>query len=306
MEDMTKRGMWIGGAIATVVVVAVIATIVLWPRGSETPAASPAPSVTPSITTSPTPTPTPSPTATGAPENTTDYEAGDLPPADVFGIHPELPVDDAPADETLGLTAHPARAEGAPVFADPLGEPVAWMGDEQRFDGTNVPVVELQDHWARVLLVGRQAPAGQGDPSQLSGWMRVADLEMTPNTRSVRVDLDARTIAIETRDGDDVETKIVGTDFASGTEATPTPVGRSFIMFEDTVESLAYTRGYPIVYLAVQSPTLAGFDGQNVAVTAFHYHDVRSGAISNGCIRVAPETITALAGLPEGTPVYIS
>lgn len=301
MEDMTKRGMWVWGAVAFVVVAAVIVTAVLWPRGEADPVAetaTPAASATPT----PTPTPTPSPTPTGPAANTNDYEAGDLPRADVFGIHPDLPVDDAPDEVAAGITAHPESADGAPVFADPSGEPVAWLGQEQQFSGTNVPVVELEENWARVLLVGRQAAAGQGDASQLSGWMRVDDLVLTPIKESVHVDLAARTIEITSADGD----AVVGTDFASGTDATPTPLGRTFIMFEDTVESLAYTRGHPIVYLGVQSPTLAGYDGQSVAVTAFHYHDVRSGAISNGCIRVAPETIEALAALPEGTPVYIS
>jgi lipoprotein-anchoring transpeptidase ErfK/SrfK len=285
------------------VVAAVIVTAVLWPRGTVQPVAE-TPTATPPAT--PVASPTPSPSPTGPPANTNDYEAGDLPRADVFGIHPDLPVDDDPQAVTAGITVHPASAAGAPVFADPAGEPVAWLGQEQQFSGTNVPVVDLEENWARVLLVGRQAVAGQGDASQLSGWMRVDDLVLTPTQQSVRVDLASRTIEITTADGDSIANEIIGTDFASGTEATPTPLGRTFIMFEDTVESLGYTRGHPIVYLGVQSPTLAGYDGQSVAVTAFHYHDVRSGAISNGCIRVAPETIEALAALPEGTPVYIS
>ncbi|WP_268235359.1 L,D-transpeptidase [Microbacterium sorbitolivorans] len=302
---MTKRGMWVGGAIAIVAVAAIVVTAVLWPRGDTEPVAE-TQTPTPTVSETPTSTPTPTPTPTGPPANTNDYEAGDLPRADVFGIHPDLPVDDAPGDEAAGIIAHPESADGAPVFADPAGEPVAWLGQEQQFSGSNVPVVELEENWARVLLVGRQAPAGQGDASQLSGWMRVDDLVLTPTKQSVNVDLAARTIVITTDDGDSIGNEIVGTDFASGTDATPTPLGRTFIMFEDTVESLGYTRGHPIVYLGVQSPTLAGYDGQSVAVTAFHYHDVRSGAISNGCIRVAPETIEALAALPEGTPVYIS
>lgn len=303
MGDMTKRGIWIGGAVAACAVAAIIATVLLWPSREEPVAEAPA---APSQLASQSPSPTPSPSPTGPPPNTASYEAGELPRADVFGIHPELPVDDDPAALALGVTASPADAAGAPVFADPTGEPVAWLGQDQQFSGTHVPVVDMDDNWARVLLVGRQAVAGEGDPSQLTGWMRVADLDLTPTDRSVRVDLEARTIEISTADGDDITNEIIATDFAFGTEATPTPTGRTFIMFEDIVDSLAYTRGHPIVYLGVQSPTLAGFDGQSVAVTAFHYHDARSGAISNGCIRVAAEAIDALAELPEGTPVYIS
>ena len=302
MGGMTTRGIRIGGVITAVIVVAVVAAVAFWPEHGDEQTPPLASTVTPTLT----PTPTSIPTPTGPPANTTTYEVGDLPRADVFAIHPNLPVDDAPGDQMLGVTAHPAEAAGAPVFADPAGEPVAWLHQEQQFGGTHVPVVEMDDNWARVLLVGRQAPAGQGDASQLSGWMRVADLELTPTEKSVQVDLENRTITIVTSDGDSISNEIIATDFAFGTDATPTPVGRSFVMFEDVVESLGYTRGHPIVYLSVQSPTLAGFDGQSVAVTAFHYHDARSGAVSNGCIRVSAETITALAALDEGTPVYIS
>ena len=70
--------------------------------------------------------------------------------------------------------------------------------------------------------------------------------------------------------------------------------------------SFGYTRGHPLVYLGVQSPTLDGFGGAAVAVTAFHYHDARSGAISNGCLRLGPEAIDRLAQLPLGTAVYVT
>jgi hypothetical protein len=60
------------------------------------------------------------------------------------------------------------------------------------------------------------------------------------------------------------------------------------------------------VYLGVQSPTLAGFSGAAVAVTAFHYHDARSGPISNGCLRLDAAAIDRLAQLPLGTPVIVS
>jgi len=97
----------------------------------------------------------------------------------------------------------------------------------------------------------------------------------------------------------------VATDFGWGTAETPTPLGRTFIMTSAVVPGYEYTRGHPIVYLGVQSPTMDGFGGAEVAVTAFHYHDDRSGAISNGCIRVDSGAIARLAELPLGTPVVI-
>lgn len=294
--------MWLGGAIAVIVVAAIVAAFLLWPRGDETPPSVPsaAPATTPSAT------PTPTPTPTGPPANDTDYSAEDLPIDDVFLVDPALPVDDDPQGDVLPLIASPREAEGAPVFADPEGDPVAWLPQEQTYGGTDLPVVEEYRSWVKVLLVGRQARAGDGDARQVAGWLRTSDVELTPNDVSVEVDLSARTIDIVRRDGSEQSSERIADDFAWGTDATPTPAGRTFIMHAESVPSLAYTRGNPIIYLGAQSTTLAGFDGQDVAVTAFHYHDVRSGAISNGCLRVDAEATARLAELPLGTPVVIS
>src|SRR5690606_5992422 len=113
--------------------------------------------------------------------------------------------------------------------------------------------------------------------------------------------LTARTVDI-VRDG---VAERVASDFAWGADATPTPIGRSFIMMTRAVPELGYTRGHPLVYLSVQSPTLDDFGGSDAAVTAFHYHDQRTGAISNGCIRVDESVIARLAELPLGTGVHI-
>jgi len=294
--------MWVGGAIALVVIAVIAAAFIVWPRSDGAPQA--APSAPPPMT--PTATATPSPNPSGPPANDADYEAADLPIDDVFLVRPELPVDDDPQGEVLPLIASPRETEGAPVFADPEGEPVAWLPQEQTYGGTDLPVVEMHQSWVKVLLVGRQARAGEGDAGQVAGWLRVSDVVLTPNDVSVEVDLAAQTVDIVRNEGSEGTRERLAEDFAWGTDATPTPVGRTFIMHIESVPSLGYTRGHPIVYLGAQSTTLAGFDGQDVAVTAFHYHDVRSGAISNGCIRVDADVTARLAELPLGTPVIIS
>nr|WP_241731937.1 L,D-transpeptidase [Microbacterium ginsengiterrae] len=158
----------------------------------------------------------------------------------------------------------------------------------------------MQDHWVRVLLTGRQGVASAGNPAQLSGWLRTSDVDLATTDTIVEVSLSARTIDI-VRSG---VPERIATDFGSGTEQTPTPTGRSFIHLSE-VTSFDYTRGLPVVYLSVQSPALDGFGGQDVAITAFHYHDERSGTISNGCIRLDEAAITKLAELPQGTGVVI-
>ncbi|MTE24054.1 L,D-transpeptidase [Microbacterium sp. ZXX196] len=295
---MTRRGWGILGGIAIVVAAALAAVAIAWSAADEPRAWAPA-----AARPTPTATPTPSPSPTAPPENTAEYAQGALPATEVHAVIPELPVDADPTALGTGLVAT-AGAAGAPVFADPAGEPVAWLPAAQRYGGTTVPVVERAGTWLRVLLVGRQGVPGEGDPSQLSGWVRAADVTTAREERRVEVSIAEGTIEIVRGRGADEERTLVTTDFAWGTDATPTPTGRAFIMLTETV-SFAYTRGHAMAYLSVQSPTLAGFGGQPVAVTAFHYHDAHAGAISNGCLRLGAEAIDAIAELPAGTVVHI-
>ena len=97
----------------------------------------------------------------------------------------------------------------------------------------------------------------------------------------------------------------VASGFAWGKPSTPTPVGRTFVMLTKVEPAFAYTEGHPLVYLGVQSPAMAGFDGGEVAVTAFHYYRERSGATSFGCIYLDGPATDRLAQLAAGTPVII-
>ena len=295
---LTRRNAgWIALAVAGVLVATalVIAWIVASGRGAPL-AAAPTPTPTPTVE----PTTTPTPTPIGPAADTTAYDLAGLPEITVFAIVPELPVDDDPFG---GLTGVAARAKGAaaPVFAEPGRAPVASLPRESYYDGTAVPVIEQYDAWVEVMLVGRQSYPSGGNSGQLTGWLRTQDVELTAQEAVIEVSLGDRTIDIVR--GEDRQR--VAADFGSGVEATPTPLGRSFIMTVRTEPSFAYTRGNPITYLSVQSPTLDGFDGGDVAVTAFHYHDTRSGRVSNGCLRVDEAAAHALAALPLGTPVII-
>jgi hypothetical protein len=293
-----SRIVWIVAAVALLTAAAVAVAVMIQP--AEAPASTPArtASATPNATSAP--TPTSSPTPLPIPANATVYDPASLPQVDVFAVIPALPVDDDPFGALTGEDARPLAA-GAPVFADPTGQPVAFLPRDLQFDGTTVPIIQREQNWVRVLLVGRQAYPSQGNPAQSTGWLRAQDIEITALDAVVEVSISGRTIDI-VRAG---VPERIATDFGWGVAETPTPIGRTFIMTTRIEPSFGYTRGYPLVYLAVQSPTLDGFGGANVAVTAFHYHDDRSGSISNGCMRVDPATIEKLAQLPLGTPVIV-
>lgn len=296
----TTRPRTVAIALAVAILAAVAVTVIVWMlRPAEPIAAAPTPPA-PAAPTTASPTPSVAPTPSSRPANTTAYDPLTLPQVDVFAVIPALPVDDDPFGSLTGEGARPL-AGGAPVFADPAGEPVAFLPCDLQFDGTTAPIIERDEHWLRVLLVGRQSIPSQGDPAQVSGWLRAQDVEITPLDAVVEVSIAARTIDI-VRAG---VAERIASDFGWGVDTTPTPVGRTYVMTTRVEPSFAYTRGHPLVYLAVQSPTLDGFGGADVAVTAFHYHDARSGSISNGCLRVDPAAIERLAQLPLGTPVII-
>lgn len=284
------------GVIAVLVIALIGVLVTVWPRPTPEAVAVPTPTSAPSAAATPTPTPTP----TGFGADTGTYDLAALPRVNVFAVIPALPVDTEPDAPFIGYSAR-AIAEAAPVWADPAGEPVAALPREFTYEGTTVAVIERQQHWVHVLLTGRQARPSEGDAGQLTGWLRVADVDLVPVEAAVEVSLSEHTVDI-VRDG---VAERIATDFAWGTEATPTPVGRSFIMMTRAVPEFGYTRGHPLVYLSVQSATLDDFGGSDAAVTAFHYHDQRTGAISNGCIRVDESVIAHLAELPQGTGVHI-
>ena len=274
--------------------VVLIAAIAFWPRTAGDPVASGGAAVD-----IPLAAPTPTPTPTGFPADTTAYDLTTLPEVNVFAILPALPTDTAENPDFTGETVR-ATAEAIPVWSDPAAVPVARLGRDYRYGGTTVPVIERQEHWVQVLLTGRQSLPSAGDSGQVTGWLRVQDVEFGTTDSRIEVDLSDRTVDIVSAAG----TERVATDFAWGRGETPTPIGRSFVMLVETV-SFAYTRGHPMVYLSVQSPTIDDFDESDAAVTAFHYHDDRTGAISNGCIRLDGAAINRLAQLPVGTPVTI-
>ncbi|QOC25798.1 L,D-transpeptidase [Microbacterium hominis] len=235
-----------------------------------------------------------------APENMTAYDIAALPQIDVWSVTPGIPVDDAPFAPMTGELARPVTA--APIFADPAGEPLGYLPRDAAYGGTTVPVVVRQQHWVKVLLAGRQGVPPDGNPAQTVGWLRAADVELTPVTAYVEVHLAQHTIDIVSASG----VERVADDFAWGKPSTPTPVGRTFVMLTRVVPEFAYTQGHPLVYLGVQSSSMAGFDGGTVAVTAFHYYRERSGATSFGCIYLDGAATDRLAQLPPGTPVIVS
>lgn len=299
-----RRAITVGAAVVVAAGMAVAGTA-MWRAAPHAPSAASSATASPSpkATTS-SPTPTPTPTRSGPPADTTSYDLASLPAIDVFSVNPRIPVDPDPGGKMTDLVARAARP-AIPVFADPAGHPgappVAQLAQTPRESSGLFPVVSAYTDWVEVLLVGRQGVPPTGNAHQTIGWLRRADVQLSANDTHIVVSLSRHSIDIVKG----TSTTHVTSDFAWGTPATPTPIGRTFVMEVAVNPALTYMRGHPAVYLATQSPTLPGFDGENVAVTAMHYYDVHSGAISNGCIRVDAQAIQTLDAVPPGSVVYI-
>lgn len=298
-QAVRPRNAWLIAGLAVVVLGAGLVELWLLPSaGGE----ASHPAVTQVATpTAPPSAPSPAPTPTKLDAGTSVFDVTGLPQINVFAVIPDLLLDDDAFAAPLPEHAVPLGV-GAPVWANTAGDPIAYLPREYPYGGTTVPVVEDDGEWVKVLLPGRQAIPSQGDSAQVAGWMRKDDVELAPTDVSVIVSISARTIDIVR--GSVPER--IASDFGWRKPSSPTPLGRAFIMTTRVVPEYAYTRGHPIVYLSVQSPALDGFGGADVAVAAFHYHDERSGPVSNGCVQVDPAAIAELAELPPGTPVIIN
>src|SRR4051812_40953290 len=124
-----RRTLWIALVAALVVIAGLVTAWAL--RPAQPTASAPSPTVTATPTPTPTPTLTapPTPTPTGFPANTASYDLSALPQANVFTVLAALPVDDQPFGSFTGEQAR-ALGSGAPVFADPTGQPVAYLPRE--------------------------------------------------------------------------------------------------------------------------------------------------------------------------------
>lgn len=211
----------------------------------------------------------------------------------------------APADaETQAATPAPAlvaRATGRlPVFDAPQGVRVRTLPATTGFGSRTVALVTedgdaAADGWLEVLLPGR--------PNGATGWVRTDDVKLREVALEVRVDLDARTIAV--LDGGE---QLLTTATAIGDPDHPTPTGRFYVVDKLETPDPGGAYGPFAIGLSARSEVLTDFGGGDGQI-GIHGTNVPGSigrAVSHGCLRVDNEVITQLADLlPLGTPVTI-
>lgn len=156
-------------------------------------------------------------------------------------------------------------------------------------------VLEDQGEFLKVRVSAR--------PNGTVGWVKRDQVTLREVPNRVLVEVGARRVTVLR--GDEVllqETAAVGTD------RTPTPLGEFFV---DGIVDLAYKGGpYGAFQVSVSgfSDVLKSFQGGNgqIALHGTNRPDQLGEPVSNGCVRMSNDAITALAWLaPTGTPVTI-
>jgi len=198
-------------------------------------------------------------------------------------IVPHLLVFNHPGD------AAPARVLDNPWLVDPTQPasalPQVFLVQAQRPGG-----------WVRVLLPIR--------PNGSTGWVRAADVTLSPVVYKIHIALDAHRINVFDRG-----TVIYSGPVADGAPTTPTPTGHYYIRVLIKAADPNTVYG-PYAYgLSSHSDALPTFDGGDAEIGIHGNNDasVLGQSITHGCIRIDNAEITRLATtLPLGTPVDIT
>lgn len=169
---------------------------------------------------------------------------------------------------------------------------------------TVLPVIDRRGGWLRVMVAARGALPSQ-DPTQVndrSVWVRAQDT--APSGTSWRLHLDRSALTLTVDDGRTSRTVPV---LAVGAPGTPTPTAPQFV-----VGSQWDQPGTPTprtLLLSSQSETMDAYDRRTgTSATAIHTTPfARTGAISNGCVRVRDDVLDLLWGrVPAGTVLTVS
>jgi len=182
-----------------------------------------------------------------------------------------------------------------PLYDAPGGTPRAFLPPGIRGVEVTVPIVERQPGWVAVLLpsINRRI-----------GWLPATGWQ----SRSLRDQLVVRLARHELvwlHDGVRQESWTV----ATGSDRTPTPLGRTFVLGRTETEGSVYGGLDALVLGAVPDDRDAVAPGLRDAHTGIHsWHSASAfgRSVSNGCLRVPRDgQRTLLDHIGPGTPVVV-
>lgn len=192
----------------------------------------------------------------------------------------------------IGIYDDPSAAAPSKTLPNP------WLlNDEPDKQIPQVFLVEDQrkDGWVKVLLAER--------PNGSTGWVRAADVQLTPNPYHLKVTLREHKITVYQGNKSIYEGPV-----AIGATDTPTPPGTYYtrVLIQAPDPNTVYG---PFAYgLSAHSDVLTEFNGGDAEVGVHGNNDpsVLGKSVTHGCIRMDNDQIVKLSKvLPLGTPVEI-
>lgn len=213
------------------------------------------------------------------------------PPPAVIVAHatgPSIVVRSAPADAAEPVVELPNPTE--------VGGPLAFQVVESVSDDPERMEAAAQGRWLEVHLPIR--------PNGSTGWVRRDEVELSRNPFRIEIDTGDHRLEIF-RENE----PWLGTTVAIGTGETPTPIGEFYIIELLQPPSPDGVYGPFAFGLSGFSETLTSYAGGDGVIGIHGTNDPAALGtdVSHGCIRVANQTIEAMAGvIPLGTPVIIT
>ncbi|AEV83304.1 spore protein [Actinoplanes sp. SE50] len=204
-----------------------------------------------------------------------------------------------PADPEQNSTVAPTRAlhptTRIALYDAPGGKPRAYLPPDISGLRTVVPIVEQRDGWVAVLVpsVNRRI-----------GWVPVGSGE-TVTLRDQLVAQLSEHALIWLRDGQEQQRWTV----ATGSKATPTPVGRTYVMGTTPLKGDIYLNMGALVLGSVpeQPEKMAAvFQLAHTGIHAWYNKSAFGHSVSNGCLRMPKAAQQKLLDeIPPGTTLTV-
>lgn len=191
--------------------------------------------------------------------------------------------------------------ERAVAFREPGGRSFARFGRE---NANRVPTVfsvlekrldaRCRPAWYRVRLPRK--------PNGVTGWVRAGEVELTPISTRIHVDLSERRVTLFERGRE-----VMSVRAAIGAPATPTPTGRYYVDQRLVASDPTGPFGPAAIGISAFSEVLTGWtQGGPIAIHGTNRPDLIGQAVSNGCLRVRNDELQRLFDRTlAGTPVLV-
>lgn len=206
---------------------------------------------------------------------------------------------------TVPQVLHPFEAADAVVPEVALYDS---PGATATTDSLPNPTVE---HVALAFLVKAHGPPGwlqvqiSRRPNESTAWIHASDVALRDVENRIVVEREARQLTVYRGTSADV---LFQAPVATGAPATPTPLGNFFVDIVIKVNRPSGAYGAYQLSVAGFSDVLQSFGGGpgQIAIHGTNHPELIGKFVSNGCVRLNNDDVTALADLaPVGTPVEI-